>query len=193
MANNLSTQKKWIIAIVAVILINVGVWFYGLSPAMERVKAAQAELSSLRGQRDNLQQRVEELNAIDTVALEQELEACRIRIPQVGLLREFITELEKVAISERLVIDRLSIAEPSARDQFLVTSISLILGGQYSSMVKYLTYLENHARLVLVDSVNFRAGSDGTLKCTLDLVIFAENYDSITPYKAPGRVNPFRL
>jgi Tfp pilus assembly protein PilO len=193
MAIKLTAQKKWIIAIIAVILINVAVWFYGLSPAMEKLKAAQAELSSRQGERDSLKKRVDELNAIDTVALELELEAHRIRIPQLGLVREFITELEKVAITERLIVERLSIAEPSAREQFLITSISLNLAGQYSSMVKYLTFLENHTRLVLVDSINFSAGADGILKCTIDLEIFAENFNPITPYKAPGRVNPFRL
>lgn len=193
MASKLSTQHKWIIAIIVVIIINIGVWFWGLSPAMERVKAAEAELDARQGKRDNLQKRLDELNAIDTVALEQELEDHRIRIPQEGLLREFITELEKVAISEKLTIERLSIAEPSAREQFVVTSISVNLAGQYNALVKYLTYLENHSRLVIVESVNFRAGTDGSMKSIIDIEIFAENFDIITPYKAPGRGNPFRL
>lgn len=193
MANKLTTQHKWIIAIVAVIIINIGVWFWGLSPAMERVKTAEGELNARQGKRDSLQQRLEELNAIDTASLEQELEAHRIRIPQEGLLREFITELEKVALGERLVLERLSIAEPSAREQFLVTSISLSLAGQYNAMVRYLTFLENHPRLVIVNSAGFRAGTDGSVKCSIDFEIFAENFDPITPYQAPGRVNPFRL
>lgn len=193
MASKLSTQHKWIIAIIVVIIINIGVWFWGLSPAMERVKAAEAELDARQGKRDNLQKRLDELNAIDTVALEQELEVQWIRIPQVGLLAEFITELEKVALGEKLVVDRLSISEPSAREQFMVTSISINLTGQYPALVKYLTFLENHSRLVIVDSASFRAASDGKLQCTIDLDIFAEDFDPITPHKAPGRDNPFRL
>lgn len=191
--SKLTTQHKWIIAIVVVILINVAVWFLGISPSMERVKAAEAELLSRQGQRDNLQQRLEELNAIDTVALEEEMAAYKIRIPQLGLTAEFITELEKVALTNKIKLERLGISEPAAREQFFITPISLILHGNYTSLVKYLTFLENHSRLVLVDSMDFSRGTGETMKCSLDLIIFAENFNPITPFKAPGRANPFRL
>ena len=43
--NKLTLQNKWILAAVAFVLINVLVWYFGLSPTLNKIQAAQNQLA----------------------------------------------------------------------------------------------------------------------------------------------------
>lgn len=192
MLNNLSPQRRWLLAIVAVILVNALVWLYGLSPALDKIEVARDELQTVEEQRDSLQQRLDQLNAIDIDALQEEMEHCNIQVPEQGRLRELITELEKVAQGLGLRVVELTIQDPTDLEPYLVTPLSLELIGQYSALKKYIIALEEHERLLLVDNFSLEAEDSG-ITITMDIVVFAEDFDYITPHQAPGRTNPFEV
>ena len=81
MKTKLTTQQKWILAIIGVILVNVAVWMYGLSPAIGKVEAAREALSRREEEARRLQQRLEQLNAIDTEAWKSKWPS-DVQIPQ---------------------------------------------------------------------------------------------------------------
>lgn len=188
----LSPQHKWILAIIGVVLVNVAIWMYGLSPAMEKVEVAQDQLRRRQEESARLEQRLEQLNSIDTDALEEAIAGYNVLIPEKGMLREFITELERMAEVRGLSFNRITISEPSLQDQFLATFISIGIEGSYSSLINYVTSLEEHQRLLFVETFRLTGRSDTTVDSTIDLVIFAEDFDEITPHAASGRNNPFR-
>ncbi|HOB35192.1 MAG: type 4a pilus biogenesis protein PilO [Firmicutes bacterium] len=190
MKTKLTTQQKWILAIIGVILVNVAVWMYGLSPAIGKVEAAREALSRREEEARRLQQRLEQLNAIDTEALEEQMAQYDVQIPQQGLLREFITELEAMAASRRLELGRINISEPSPRNPYLAVFITFSLKGNYFNVMDYIIALENHPRLLFIDTFRLSRQQSG-VECSIDLVIYAEDFDPITPHDAPGRANPF--
>jgi len=192
LTNKLTPQRLWLLAIIAVVLVNALVWVYGLSPALDRIEAANNQLHMIEGQRKSLQQRLEQLNAIDTIALEAEMEHHSILIPRQGKLREIVTELESMANQLGLGLVEISISEPSILDSFLVTVLALELSGGYSAITEYLLSLEEHERLLFVDNLSLEVNeSTGSLDCSMSIVIFAEDFDQITPYEAPGSDDPF--
>lgn len=189
--SNLSTQQKWILAIICVILVNVAVWLYGLSPAIEKVEAAQDALRRRQEEVKRLQQRLDELHSIDAEALAAEMAGYNIQIPEQGFLREFVTELEAMAHTRRLELGRITISEPSPQDQFLASYITLSLKGSYFAIIDYVTALEEHPRLIFVETFKL-SGQQSRVDCSIDLVVFAEDFDAITPHDGPGRTNPFQ-
>lgn len=189
--NKLSLQHKWILAIIGVVLINVFVWIYGLAPALDKITAARADLQRSEGEKQSLQRRLVQLNSIDSLALEEDLELYNVLIPEKGLMREFIAELESRADRLGVNLESIALSEPSPQDPYLLTEISLNISGDYAPLISYIKELEGHERLLFLDNFNLSDSEEG-LRCPINMVIFAENFDPVTPYDAPGRDNPFR-
>ena len=83
----------------------------------------------------------------------------------------------------------MSIQAPTLIDVFESLTISMTLTGEYASLYDYIKYLESHSRLIFID--NFSLAGEETMALNLQIVLFAENFDTYTPYEAPGRGNPF--
>lgn len=177
--------------ICAIILVNVAVWLYGLSPALDKIQAVRDELSRAEQQKTQLEQRLEQLNAIDVDTLQAELELLELQLPELGLLREFITELESMADELSLGIESLSASVPLAADPYTAIDFSFSVSGRYRDVFSYLQALEEHQRLLLVRTFNM-SGSGDDVTCNLQVSIFAQDFEPHTPHEAPGRNNPFR-
>ena len=190
--SKLSPQHKWILIILAIVAINALVWFYGLSPSLEKIEAAQAKLKQAEQKRSRLQQELDQLNAIDAVALEEEWEVISVQIPDEGLLREFIHGLVDMADNMGVPLPSVSLSSPATVGPYSFVTISTNISGDYEQLKAFLIALEQHERLVLVRSYSFNA-SEETIDCALSFTVFAEEFEPLTPHEAPGRDSPFKV
>lgn len=190
MKSKLTTQHKWMILAAAFILVNVAVWMYGLSPALGKVDALRGELKQAQQRRDLLLQQEARLVAIDIAALEQEWEVMNPRVPDQNLLREFIHGLVDMAKAMGMPLPSVSITSPSQAEPYYSVSLSTSIVGSYEQLKAFLVALEQHERLILVRSYSF-SGEGNSINCSVNFTIFAEKYDNLTPYEAPGKDNPF--
>lgn len=191
MKSKLTTQHKWIIALLAFVLVNAAVWVWGLSPAIERVNALRDDLVKVEDRQKRLQQQLAELQAIEDIPLTEQLEAVNLRVPGSNMLREFIHGFVDYADEMEMPLPSLTIGAPAAADPYFSVTLSTTITGSYEKIKAFLIGLEEHERLILVRTYSFN-GKAELLNCSLSLTIFAEEYDQLTPYEAPGRGNPFK-
>ena len=85
----------------------------------------------------------------------------------------------------------LRISEPAPLDKFLKTAISFSISGQYSQAASYILALEEYQRMLFIEQFSLE-GSENSLTNQISLVIFAEDFNYMTPFEAPGRSNPFK-
>jgi Tfp pilus assembly protein PilO len=188
--SKLSTHQKWLLVILAVILINFAVWYFGLSPALEKVKAARKEFSTVEQQKISLQKRLGELNAIDAPVLQQEMDLMNVQVPELGYLREFLVYIEETAAKLGVELGNISIAEPREAGSYLSLDFSLSINGTYAQLYSFLKTFEQNERLLLVHSFNL--SGEEKMSSSIQFTIYAEDFDQYTPHKAPGRENPFK-
>ena len=67
-------------------------------------------------------------------------------------------------------------------------SLSASITGDYEQVKAFLHALEEHERLIIVQVAPVAAGIPSTVNSAS---IFAEEFEHLTPYEAPGRSNPF--
>jgi Tfp pilus assembly protein PilO len=190
MLNKLTTTHKWILVLVAIVLVNVVAWMYGLAPAIDRVEAARDQWEQTRQRRDRLQQQFEQLEAIDTDALAEQWEAINPRVPEEGLLREFIYNLVDLTDGMGIPLPSITIGAPEEVAPYFSVSLSASITGDYEQVKAFLHALEEHERLIIV-RVYGLSGSGDSINCQFRFSIFAEEFEHLTPYEAPGRSNPF--
>lgn len=189
--NKLSTQHRWILVGVAIVLVNVAVWYFGISPSLDRLETVKAEHASAEQQLVRLEQRLEELNAIDVEALQREMAELNLQLPELGMLREWLVEVEQLAGQLGLKLDTISAHPPREEGSYLFLDMSITLAGSYSGLYSFIDYMESHERLVLVRSFGFRESNDG-VSTTILIGLYAEDFYDYTPHTAPGRNDPFR-
>lgn len=187
-----SNQQKWLLIILIVIVLNAGIWFLGIVPSRTAIAEVQKQTASAEQKAAQLQQRLKSLETIDIEALEEEKLEQLIRVPDVGYLREMMTELEAKSIETKNEIFNMNFTYGTMVGQYQLMEISISMGGDYFSLYSYINYLETHSRLIIIDSFSL-GGSGDDLSATLKIFMFAEDFDTYTPYLAPGRANPFAL
>lgn len=193
MLNKLTLQQKWALAIIAIILINVLVWLYGLDPALNNVKEVRAEQEGLEMDKMRLEQRLAQLNAIDTAALQEEMEELNIQVPVEGELPEMLIGIEIVAHQLGLNLKRIRAAEARAAEPYQAMDLNIELEGGYSEIFSFIQLLEVEDRMLFVRSFYIRRLVGNTLTTSIDLRMFAEDFKPYTPFVAPGRPNPFAV
>lgn len=185
-----SKQQKWVLIILIAVAINVGIWFLGIAPSRLAIAEVEKQTNLANQQASQLKGRLEILEAIDIESLEQEQSEQLVLIPDLGMLREMMTELEAEAARTGNELRNMSLVQPAVVGLFQRLEITLALGGDYFGLYSYIKYLETHNRLILVDS--FSLGSTGEeISATIKLYLFAGDFDTYTPHQAPGRNNPF--
>lgn len=189
--SNLSTQHKWILGVAVVVALNAIIWFLGIAPSRLVIEEVNKEIQVQEDKESQLRQRLAVLEAIDREALEQEEAELFEVIPDAGLLREVMTELEAVAEKMGLTLMSMRFDAPTEND-YQSIAINMNFSGSYNSLYDYIFYLENHSRLVLVESFNLQGAGD-TLASNISTIFFAHDFDPYTPYTAPGRKNPFEV
>jgi Tfp pilus assembly protein PilO len=189
--SKLTPQNRVILIILIAVILNAAIWFMGVDPSLQAVDKAKQDLAQLEQQETRLKQRLESLLAIDTVALEAELSELLIRVPEVGFLRELITELEASAKDMTVDFIEISFGTPGKEDDYLFMVINLFLGGSYSNLVRYISYLESNPRLIAVDSFLIE-GENAPLGSRVIFRVFSSDFSPYTPHEAPGRGDPFR-
>lgn len=187
-----SNQQKWLLIIIVVIALNAGIWFLGIDPARTAIDTVRKQTAAAVQKEAQLQQRLQVLGEIDVEALETEQIAQYVQIPDVGFLREILTELEAVAIDLDNDLLSMNIKAPALIDVFDSLTISMTLTGGYRSIYDYIKYLESHNRLLFIDNFSLN-GAEDEMTVSIELVLFAENFDTYTPHEAPGRDNPFEV
>ena len=186
--SNLTSRHKWMLAIGLIVLVNVTVWLYGLSPAIDEISALEDEIASVESELATLEQLLEQYNAIDVEGLQQEIEVLNRSVPETGLLGEFITELEATAREMGLTLGRVTASQPREKEPYWAVDISFPdLQGDYHQFFNFLQMLEQHERLLHVGAFFIRGGESFNMNMT----IYAEDFEFHTPYQAPGRDNPF--
>lgn len=186
----LTAQHKWILVLLAFILVNVAVWKFGLAPAISRVDAAKKELDQGRQRLDSLQQRLDQLNAICPEELNEQLAVLTPQVPEQGLLREFIHGLVDMANVMGMPLSAVTISSPAPEEPYNSVTLSTSIAGSYKQIKAFLIALEEHERLILIRKCSI-SGSGDTLTCSLSFSIFADGFEPLTPLKAAGRNNPF--
>lgn len=189
--SKLTPQTKWLLAIFVFILINGVVWYFGLSPALEKVKVVNNEYSQVEEQKVSLEQRMEFLNSIDAETMSQELEELNLQLPELGLLREFLIYLDQTTRDSGLILTSIPALTQTEISPYLSMNIRLEVIGSYQKIFDFIKILENHERLLLVKAFNLTSSDEGGISGGIDLIIYAEDFDQYTPYEAPGRNNPF--
>lgn len=184
-------SQKWLIISVIVLAFNAAIWYFGIAPARDGIAEAEKKVAAQAQKETQLLQRLTALESIDTESLALEQSEQLVLIPDAGLLREIMTELEAQAKEMGNVLSGMSFQAPAQEDVFQSIVISLTLSGKYKNLYAYIKYLETHGRLIIVNSFNF-GGSEDEISANIQLRLFAHNFDPYTPYKAPGRDNPFR-
>lgn len=191
MSTKLTATHKWILLILAFILINVALWMYGLSPMMKKVDAAQQELDQVRSRRDGLQAELDRLVAIDADALKAQMEEASVRLPANGKLREFIHYFVDLAEDYSIVFDEITVAPPTLEEPYYcVTLTAPKMEGKYAQLKKLLITLEEHKRLILVRGFNVK-DADPDLEASISFSLYAEGFDPLKPVEATGRADPF--
>jgi len=191
MLNKLTTQHKWILILLAIILVNVAAWMYGLRPAVHSVEATRAELNQAQQRRDRIQTQLEQLEAIDTDALTEEWEAVNPRVPDQSFIREFIHGLVDLSDEMGMPLPSVSISAPVFDEPYFTVTLNTSISGTYNQLKSFLIALEQYERLILVRIYSF-SGTEDSLTCSLSMSIYAENFEHLTPFEATGRDNPFR-
>jgi Tfp pilus assembly protein PilO len=190
MMSKLTTQHKWILVLLVFVLVNAAVWMWGLAPALKRVQAAHGELDQTEQRRDRLQQQLEQLNAIDCEALGEQQVLLNPRVPEQGLLREFIHGLVDMAEVAGMPLPSVSISLPTEVEPYDSVTLTTTVQGNYKQVKDFLIALEEHERLILIRNYSI-GGTAGDLSCTISFSIFAEGFEQLTPNEAGGRTNPF--
>ncbi len=186
--SKLTARHKWMLAIGLVVLLNLAVWLYGLSPAIDEINALEGEIEIVETELASMEQLLEQYNAIDVEALEQQLEGLNRNVPEMGLLGEFITELEATTQEIGLSLGRVTASAPREVESYWAVDISLgQLAGDYHQFFSFLEMLEQHERLLHVNTFVIGGGESFSMNMT----IYAEDFELHTPFQAPGRDNPF--
>lgn len=188
--SKISTQNKWLLAIVIVILINTAVWFLGLSPALDNIQAARKEVTRVEQKKTKLMQRLVMLDTIDTESLLKQKDSADGRIPEFGNVSEFLIDLEKSAGKHGLTVGTVLSATPALESPYYSMSFSIGVEGKYDGIYSYLRELESNNRLLTISNFSL-AGSDDFVNCSISFKIYSENFNQLTPHQAPGRANPF--
>ena len=178
--SKLTSQQKWMLCIVVAVVLNAVIWFLGIDPSRTAIAEAMKQIEALH-----------ELEAIDTAALEQEQAEMLIQVPDVGLLREVMTELEIQAQAMEIDLSAMMFTPPGAQGAFQDMRITMQIQGGYHNLFNFINYLENNPRLMLVNNFNLSSSEEG-LTSNLQMTVFSGDFDLYTPHQAPGRANPFR-
>jgi len=190
--NKLTTQHKWILAAVAFVLINVLVWYFGLSPTLDKIEAAQNQLAKIEQEKTKLEQNLAKLNSIDTAALQAQADSLALQLPEPGLVRELLSGLESLAADKGLTLSSIAASEPYEEVPYLAMDFTLKLSGSYPALFSYIQALEEGERLLTLKAFSIKEVKDKDAQCTLQFTVYAEDFNRLTPYKAPGRKNPFK-
>lgn len=182
-------QQKWLLIGLIVVALNAAVWFLGIVPARTTLGEVRNEIEVAQEKESQLLQRLQVLESIDTEVLEEEQREQEVMVPHAGLLREMMTELEAKAGEIGPVLQSMNFTAPIQVEEFQSMGINLAMEGSYAELFSYLQYLELHNRMIFVSSFSF-SGED-ILGATIELVMFADDFDTYTPHQAPGRSNPF--
>ncbi|MTI94919.1 MAG: hypothetical protein FH749_05435 [Firmicutes bacterium] len=189
--NNLAPAYKWAIAIVLMLAVNGCVWFLFLEPAIEESNQVKSEIENREIFQQQLEQRLETLLAIDTGSLLVQQEELEALIPPNGQLRELLAELEKMAEESGLTLNSIRGGNPSRDDEYMSLDLTILLEGDYQEHFDYIKMLENHERLLAVDSFNLSRSGD-SINANIQISIYGDDFYPPTPYDAPGRDNPFQ-
>lgn len=187
-----SKQQKWLLLIVVVLAINAAVWFLGVEPALTGIAEVKRKTAALQDKQTQFNRRLQELKDIDLDLLLLEQQDQLVLIPNPGSLREMMTELEAVAGAMDNKLESMTFQPPNDEEITQSLTISMILAGEYKDLYSYIQYLENHSRLILVDSFSL-SGAEDSMNATIQLTLFSDDFDPYTPHEAPGRDNPFEV
>lgn len=185
-----SKTQKWLLISVVILAFNAAIWYFGIAPARADIAEAEKKIAAQAEKETQLLQRLTALESIDTEALELEKSEQLALIPDVGFLREIMTDFEAKANEMENELLGMNFQPPSEEDVFQSLDISMQLFGKYTNLYEYIKYLETHGRLILINSFNF-GGSEDEINANIQLKLFADNFDPYTPHEAPGRDNPF--
>ena len=191
--NRLTTQQKWFLIIAVIVIINVAVWLYGLTPARDEVGELRTQINQLEDEIDVNSELLRQYADLDTEVLQAEMDELDAIVPSQGLLREFLAEIEETANDLGILLTNVRAASPRDREPYRALDMAFELSGTYGQVSGYLNYLENNPRLVVVRSFILGSSDEAgaTMRFSVDITIYAENFSDYTPYLAPGRDNPF--
>ena len=187
--NRLTTQQKWFLIIAVIVIVNVAVWLYGLTPARDEMGELRTQINQLEDEIDVNSELLRQYADLDTEVLQAEMDELNAIVPSQGLLREFLTETEETANDMGILLTNVRAAIPRDREPYKALDMAFELSGTYEQVSDYLNYLENNSRLVVVRS--FILGDGDPMRFSVDITIYAESFSDYTPLLAPGRDNPF--
>lgn len=190
MKSKLTTQQKWIILLLAFVLVNAVVWMYGLAPAMQKVDAAREERDQTYQHRDSLQQQLDTLSSIPVEDLNTLLATLSPRVPEQGLLREFISDFVDLTDDMGLPLTDIAIGSPAEAEPFTAVTLSTTVQGDYAQLKSFLVALEEHERLITVQTFTLSGGEE-LLTSSVNFTIYSDDFGQLTPLDADGRDNPF--
>jgi Tfp pilus assembly protein PilO len=186
--NVAQAQRKLIVVIVCLAIVDVALLAFLLSPAIRSGKSTQAELQALRAQL--AQKRIQTIPALD---MDKKLEEARTQIVDFyahdfASRYSVISEaLAKAANESRVQLTNITYSpvKPSAADaKPLVSSklteinLTLDMTGNYDSEIRFINALERSKMLLVIGSVNLAESQGGSIRLSLRVQTYLKAAES---------------
>lgn len=149
-----------LIGFLAIVLLAVGYYFLLLGPLLNNLDERAQERADKQAQLANLQQQVNDLEAVRQNApeIERQLLELSKRIPTQPEIPTFVVQIEEIADAAgvtQLSIEPGDVESPEGGGDFSVVPVTMTFTGTYEQMQDFLLRTRNLARLVTVRSVTY--------------------------------------
>lgn len=179
----MNTMQKTIIAILVLAVFSAVIFFFIIQPAImdiktfnERIQMERAALENKYDSRRNIKNIIADLKYASDglLPLEQKM------IVQKGGEVGFVSNLESIAktnnLAQKIKITPV-IGEKGNEKMFAAKqNISIILSGDYLSILKYISELEKTDFYVILTSVNISSGDSGEAAAPENIKVYLEGY-----------------
>ncbi|HBS92587.1 MAG TPA: hypothetical protein DEA85_01095, partial [Firmicutes bacterium] len=160
-------------------------------PTLNKIQAAQNQLAKTEQEKEGLEQNLTKLNAIDTAALQAQEDSLALQLPEQGMVRELLTGLESLAAGMGVSLSNIGASEPYELVPYLAMDFTLKFTGSYSAVFSYIQALEEGERLLSLQAFSIKEDKDKGVQCALQFTVYAEDFNRLTLFEAPGKDNPF--
>jgi Tfp pilus assembly protein PilO len=185
--NVAQAQRKLLVVIVCLAIVDVAALAILLSPAIRSGKSTQAELQALRA--ELAQKRVQTIPALD---MDKKLEEARTQIADFyahdfASRYSVISEaLAKAANESHVQLANItyvaekpnpSDAKPLANSKLTEINLTLDMAGNYDSEIRFINALERSKMLLVIGSVNLAESQGGSVRLSVKMQTYLKAAD----------------
>jgi Tfp pilus assembly protein PilO len=188
MRNVAQAQRRLIVVIVCLAIVDVAAVGFLLSPAIHSSKRTQAELQTLRA--ELALKRIQTVPALD---MDQKLAEARTQIADfyshdfVSRYSEISEALAKAANESHVQLTNISYlpvkpspteAQPLVNAKLTELNLTLDMTGNYDSEIRFINALERSKMLLVIESVNLAESQGGFIRLSLRMQTYLRAAES---------------